>query len=116
MIWLLRRFRMAVSAVPFAGIACASPSQGAPPPASAATPASRPAPAPATPPVPHAALQWLAVDAAAQTGTLTLEVTRRPNAPSALINGYRNGEASVVVPVGWTVKWDWRNADTVAHS
>jgi Sulfocyanin (SoxE) domain len=33
------------------------------------------------------------------------------------INGYRNGEARVVVPLGWTVTWNWRNADSsAAHS
>jgi hypothetical protein len=28
-----------------------------------------------------------------------------------LINGYRAGQARVVVPLGWTVRWNWRNAD-----
>jgi len=60
---------------------------------------------------------WLAVDSAARTVTLTLATTSRPGASSALINEYRNGEARVVVPVGWTVKWDWRNSDTASsHS
>jgi hypothetical protein len=36
-------------------------------------------------------------------------------APSALINGSRAGEAQVVVPLGWTVKWDWRSADSTAR-
>jgi hypothetical protein len=27
-----------------------------------------------------------------------------------LINGYRKGEARIVVPIDWTVKWNWRNA------
>jgi hypothetical protein len=48
---------------------------------------------------------------------LALEVRTQPQARSALINGYRNGEARVVVPLGWTVKWNWRNADTsIPHS
>ena len=48
---------------------------------------------------------------------LTLEVTVPTGAPSALINGYRAGEARIVVPLGWTVKWDWRSADSTApHS
>jgi hypothetical protein len=35
----------------------------------------------------------------------------------ASINGYRNGGARVVVPLGWTVTWNWRNADSsAAHS
>jgi hypothetical protein len=52
-----------------------------------------------------------------KTAALSLEVTRPSDAPSGLINGYRNGEARIVVPVGWTVKWNWRNADTASpHS
>jgi hypothetical protein len=62
-------------------------------------------------------LSWLAVDSAGRVVTLTLEVTAPPGAPSALINGYRAGEARIVVPLGWTVKWDWRSADSTApHS
>jgi hypothetical protein len=62
-------------------------------------------------------LDWLATDSANKTVTLTLEITARPNARSALINGYRNGEARIVMPVGWTVKWSWHNADTASpHS
>jgi hypothetical protein len=57
------------------------------------------------------------VDSAGRTVTLTLEVTAPAGAPSALINGYRAGEARIVVPLGWTVKWDWRSADSTApHS
>jgi hypothetical protein len=60
---------------------------------------------------------WLKVDSAARTITLTLEVTSRRGAPSALLNGFRAGEAQVDVPLGWTVKWDWRSADSTApHS
>jgi hypothetical protein len=28
-----------------------------------------------------------------------------------VINGYEKGAAQVIVPVGWTVKWNWKNAD-----
>jgi hypothetical protein len=60
---------------------------------------------------------WLKVDSATRTVTLTLEVTAHAGAPSALINGFRAGEAQVVVPLGWTVKWDWRSTDsTASHS
>jgi uncharacterized cupredoxin-like copper-binding protein len=113
---MLRWFRMAASVVAVAGIGCAGRAQSPPAPASAAPAASQPAAAPATPAVSPEAPDWLEVDAANKTATLTLEVAHPSNAPSALINGYRNGEARVVVPVGWTVKWDWRNADTAAHS
>lgn len=60
---------------------------------------------------------WLKNDPAAKTVTLDLEVTHPAGAPSALINGYRDGGVQVIVPQGWTVKWNWRNADSsAAHS
>ena len=44
-------------------------------------------------------------------------MTRPPGAPSALLNGYRAGAVEVAVPLGWTVKWNWRSADsTTPHS
>jgi len=53
----------------------------------------------------------------ARTATISLEVTRPKEAPSALVNGHRAGEARIVVPLGWTIKWNWRNADSTAlHS
>jgi hypothetical protein len=52
------------------------------------------------------------VDSAARVATLELEVTTSPGAPSALVNGYRAGEARIIVPLGWTVKWNWRSADS----
>ena len=55
---------------------------------------------------------WLVADSAAHVAMLTLEVTAPAGAPSALINGYRAGEARIVVPLGWTVKWDWRSTDS----
>jgi hypothetical protein len=60
---------------------------------------------------------WLAADSAARTATITLEATAPPEAPSALINGYREGGAQIVVPLRWTVTWSWRSADSAAkHS
>jgi len=57
------------------------------------------------------------VDSAGRTLTLTLEVTAPAGAPAALINGYRAGQARIIVPLGWTVRWHWRNADSAApHS
>jgi hypothetical protein len=65
----------------------------------------------------QASADWITVDSAARTVTLALEVTHPPGAPSALLNGRREGGAQVVVPLGWTVAWDWRNADsTASHS
>jgi hypothetical protein len=59
---------------------------------------------------------WVAVDAAARTVTLTLEVTKPAGAPSARVNGEHDGSVQVVVPRGWTVKWAWKNADAEPHS
>jgi hypothetical protein len=97
-------------------VACSGGSQSAPttPAPRAAPPPSSPSPRPVSHPDPPS---WLTVDSAAGTVTLSLEVTAPAGAPSALINGYRAGEARVVVPVGWTVKWDWHSADSTApHS
>jgi sulfocyanin SoxE-like protein len=70
-------------------------------------------PAGATDPTPP----WLVADTAARTVTLALQVTPAPDGGAALINGYRNGELQIVVPLNWTVQWDWRSADTTApHS
>lgn len=99
-----------------AAVACSGQSQ-----ASASDPApAQPPPAGVLPTgtgADTADTPWLTVDSAARVAMLTLEVTAPPGAPSALINGYRAGEARVVVPLGWTVKWDWRSADSTApHS
>jgi len=74
-------------------------------PVAVAQTAALPAPAP-----------WVVADSTARV-RLSLEVTRPAGSPSALINGYREGAAQVVVPLGWTVAWDWRSADSSAsHS
>ena len=60
---------------------------------------------------------WMTVDSVARVVTLSLEVTAPAGAGSALLNGYRAGEARIVVPLGWTIKWDWRSVDsTTPHS
>jgi Sulfocyanin (SoxE) domain len=60
---------------------------------------------------------WLVSDTAAKTAELSFTVTRPAGAEAALLNGYGRGEARIIVPVGWTVRWNWRNADsTSAHS
>jgi Sulfocyanin (SoxE) domain len=59
---------------------------------------------------------WLVSDDGAKTVTVAFQVTRAADG-AALINGHRNGELQIVVPLGWTVQWDWRNADSTApHS
>lgn len=66
---------------------------------------------------PPAPAPWLAVDSAGRTATLTLEVTAPAGSPSAVINGYREGGVQVVVPLRWTLTWDWRSADSAGkHS
>jgi hypothetical protein len=60
---------------------------------------------------------WVVADTVARTVTIALEVTAPAGSPSALINGYREGGVQVVVPLRWTVTWDWRSADSAAkHS
>jgi hypothetical protein len=60
---------------------------------------------------------WVAVDAAAQTVTLSLAVARPAGAAAAQLNGEHDGSVQVVVPRGWTVQWRWKNLDeTAAHS
>jgi sulfocyanin SoxE-like protein len=60
---------------------------------------------------------WVTVDSAARTLHLALDVTATAGEPSARIAGIRDGGAQVVVPLGWTVTWDWRNADSASpHS
>jgi hypothetical protein len=60
---------------------------------------------------------WLTSDAAAKTVTLDLEVTHPAGASSAVINGYHDGGVQVVIPLGWSVSWNWHSADSsAAHS
>jgi predicted small lipoprotein YifL len=91
-------------------------------PVSAAPAASPPdsqstAAAPVSEKSPADSFPWLVADSAERTVTLDLEVTARPGAGSALINGYRSGELRIVVPAGWTMGWNWRSSDPSApHS
>jgi len=81
-------------------------SSAAPPPPSAAGGA----PADSTKPA------WLVADDGAKTVTIALVVTPASSG-AALINGHRAGDLQVIVPLGWTVQWDWRSADSTApHS
>ncbi len=88
------------------------------------TPAPAPAPAPATASGQEATSDsgsqspvWLVADTAGRTVTIALQVTPGSAGGPALINGRHNGSFQIVVPLGWTVQWDWRNADSTApHS
>ena len=62
-------------------------------------------------------MDWVASDSAARTVSLRLEVTRPAGSNAALINGVQSGRVQVVVPLGWTVRWEWRSTDSSAtHS
>ena len=75
------------------------------------------APLAAQSPAEAALVPWVIADPAARTAHITLEVTAPPGSPSALLNGYREGGVQVVVPLRWTVTWDWRSADSAGkHS
>ena len=101
-------------------VACAPAPTARPAPAPApagpsAPPAASAVPAPA--PTDSGTPAWMLVDGAARTVNLTLAVTPALDSGAALINGYRNGEIQIVVPLNWTVQWDWRSADSTApHS
>jgi len=96
-------------------LACSSRTQTAASPAAAAS--GRVSPASGDSSVASDSSSWLQVDSAGRTASLNMLVTRKPGAPSALINGFRAGEARIIIPVGWTVKWNWRSTDSTApHS
>jgi hypothetical protein len=74
-------------------------------------------PLPAQSPEPAKPVPWVVADTAARTATITLEVTAPAGAPSALLNGFREGGVQIVVPLRWIVTWDWRSADSAGkHS
>jgi sulfocyanin SoxE-like protein len=60
---------------------------------------------------------WVQVDSAARTVTLSL--VAEPGGPGgiATLKGHHHGDIQLVVPLGWTVRWHWVNADSAAtHS
>ena len=60
---------------------------------------------------------WVTVDSAGRSVSLALETSPAQEPGSGLMNGHHAGDIQVVVPLGWTVRWSWRNADSVAsHS
>lgn len=97
--------------------ACTGRAQSAPDQPAATTERTPPDSARTASPPASGPITWLTSDSATRTAKLTLEVTRPAGAPSALLNGYRAGEAQAVVPFGWTVRWNWRNTDAASpHS
>lgn len=110
---MLRRMRPFVTAAILALASSASAAVGVAQTASS-TDTSRTASAPGG--ADTAAPDWLVADPAGKTVTIALQVTHAPDG-GALINGHRKGELQIVVPLNWTVQWDWRNADsTTPHS
>jgi sulfocyanin SoxE-like protein len=99
--------------------ACGS-AQTTPAPAPATSPASAASPPPGEAATSDSGSQspvWLVADTAGRTVTIALQVTPGSAGGPALINGHHNGSLQIVVPLGWTVQWDWRNADATApHS
>ena len=60
---------------------------------------------------------WITQDEGARTVLLTLEATAAADGGSGLLDGHHHGDIQIVVPLGWTVRWSWRNADsTQPHS
>jgi hypothetical protein len=101
-----------------AAVAACGSAQTAPAPATAPTPAAAPASG-------HAATSdsvsetpvWLVADTAGRTVTIAFQVTPGTGGGPALLNGHHNGALQIVVPLGWTVQWDWRSADSTSpHS
>lgn len=103
-----------------AAAACGSAQSTPPSPAPAPPPSAAPSPAPSAAAQPAAALDtpvWLVADTAGRTVTIALQVTPAATGGPALINGQHNGALQIVVPLGWTVQWDWRSADSASpHS
>ena len=60
---------------------------------------------------------WVAADPAARTATLTLEVTAPAGVAVRAAQRLSGRRVQVVVPLRWTVTWDWRSADSAGkHS
>src|SRR4051794_40118637 len=113
---LTRRTALLVAALS-TSVGCAGHRQGSPAVSSPPQPAAPPRPAASAPDAPaDTSPSWLTADSAGRTATLNLVVMTPPGDSSALINGYRSGKARIIVPLGWTVRWNWRNADSVPHS
>jgi hypothetical protein len=99
--------------------ACGS-AQTAPAPAPATVPAPAATPASAQAATPDSVSEtpvWLVADTAGRTVTIALQVTPATGGGPALLNGHHNGGLQIIVPLGWTVQWDWRSADSTSpHS
>ena len=71
----------------------------------------------AQPPAEQNTPAWLVADTAGRAVTIALQVTPGNGGGPALINGHHNGSLQIIVPMGWTVQWDWRSTDSTSpHS
>jgi sulfocyanin SoxE-like protein len=97
--------------------ACGAAQTAPPAPAPTRAPTASAPAAPASSAEPGT-LSWLVADTVRRTVTVALQVTPATTAGGpALINGQHNGGVQIIVPLNWTVQWDWRNADSTApHS
>lgn len=60
---------------------------------------------------------WMKIDAEAKTVTLHIAAGWNGNNGALNFNGYYDGDAKVVIPVGWAVTVDFRNDDaSLPHS
>ena len=89
-------------------LGCGSGEEGEPPASAPDAAAEADAAAPAAIPA-----DWISVDDAGRTVTVTLVVGETDANNRWNFNGYANGEATVVVPVGYTVTIDFENRDPV---
>ena len=82
------------------------------------SPAPAPAPAAATPsavPAAPATVDWIAVDEGARTVVIDLVAGSTDANNRWNFNGYANGDATVVVPEGYTVTLNFENRDPVNY-
>ncbi|MXW66831.1 MAG: multicopper oxidase domain-containing protein [Gemmatimonadales bacterium] len=83
------------------------------------SPAPAPAPAPATEAAAAAsgpmAVDWISVDDGARTVTIDLVAGSTDANNRWNFNGYANGEATIVVPVGYAVTVNFENRDPVNY-
>ncbi|MEP6573521.1 MAG: sulfocyanin-like copper-binding protein [Gemmatimonadota bacterium] len=58
---------------------------------------------------------WISSDSAAKTVRLTLTATAGDVAGVGRLNGMQGGKVQIVVPLGWTVIWNYENADSTQN-
>jgi sulfocyanin len=65
----------------------------------------------------HVVPSWMTIDAAAKTVAMDVIAGFNPNNSNWNYNGYHDGDGTVVVPLGWSVRMTFTNHDSdVPHS